>query len=115
MKKIFYTSVLLFIATMALTTSTSCSGKSESRENLEAACSAGRQRALALHPDSIARTAPRGVEMADNPALQSTLLDIRRREAALREAGHPRAAEAYISSFLATLDSVNPALAADLR
>ena len=114
MKKIFYTSVLLFIATMALTT-TSCSGKSESRENLDAACSAGRQRALALHPDSIARTAPRGVEMADNPALQSTLLDIRRREAALRESGHPRAAEAYISSFLATLDSVNPALAADLR
>ena len=111
MKNLLYTILML----SAVGCVTSCSGSHESRGNLGAARTAGYRRALSLHPDSIARTSPGNTDMADNPSLQASLLDIRRREAALRSAGHPQAAEVYISTFLTTLDSVNPALAAELR
>ena len=93
--------ILLFIA------STSCStDKKASSEDIAKAAALGRERALELAPPAIGQ---------DTLAMESILLDVREREERLRRAGYNDLAEAYIDGFLQTLDSVNPALASEIR
>lgn len=88
---------------------TSCSGcggeKHATAEEINAAQTAGAARARELTPDM----------NSDTLALENALLDIRERETRLRSQGHDDVADTFIESFLATLDSVNPALAHDLH
>ena len=65
----------------------------------------GQERAIELKADT----------SLDTLRIESILIDVREREQRLRTKGHNRIADAYIESFLLTLDSVNPALAAELR
>lgn len=51
----------------------------------------------------------------DTIEMEKLLIDVRSREAELRRRGHSRVADIYLESFLATLDSVNPSLAAELK
>lgn len=51
----------------------------------------------------------------DTIEIEKLLIDVRSREAELRRRGHVRVADIYLETFLATLDSVNPSLAAQLR
>lgn len=90
----------------AISALTSCGDPHQTREQIATATDMGRQRALQLSPESIGK---------DTVALQNTLLDVREREHRLRSRGHDRVADAYINSFLSTLDSVNPSLAATIR
>lgn len=82
-----------------------CGSPKSSREELSAAQAAGHSRALELSADTT----------IDTLLIETTLLEVRERETRLRSHGHNDAADAYIASFLATLDSVNPNLAATLR
>ena len=51
----------------------------------------------------------------DSIEMEKLLIDVRSRETELRRLGHDRVADIYLESFLAALDSVNPALAAEIR
>ncbi len=51
----------------------------------------------------------------DSIEMEKLLIDVRSRETELRRRGHDRVADIYLESFLAALDSVNPALAAEIR
>ncbi len=51
----------------------------------------------------------------DTCRMEAMLIDIREREQRLRATGHTKAADAYMDSFLSTLDSVNPSLASQLK
>lgn len=84
----------------------SCSNQQRvSTHDLQAAQQAGHERALEFKESNI----------TDTFRLEDKLIDIRIRETRLRNAGYAQAADAFISSFLATLDSVNPKLSSQLR
>ncbi|MCM1070343.1 MAG: hypothetical protein NC210_02750 [[Clostridium] fimetarium] len=51
----------------------------------------------------------------DSMEMEKQLIDVRSRESELRRRGHDRVADIYLEAFLSTLDSVNPALAAEIR
>ncbi len=51
----------------------------------------------------------------DSIEMEKLLIDVRSRETELRRRGHDWVADIYLESFLAALDSVNPALAAEIR
>lgn len=91
------------IAAIALT---SCGDTREVQEQLTAARDMGHRRALELAADVVG---------TDTVMMTNTLIDVRERETRLRTRGHDKVADAYIISFLATLDSVNPSLAAAIR
>lgn len=84
----------------------SCSGKSsrESREEMVNAAHYGREQALRLAP----RNQPDTLEM------ENVLIEVRVTETRLREHGEDKIADEYITSFLSTLDSINPSLRAEL-
>ncbi len=82
-----------------------CSDSKQMKENLEGARRMGQERAIELKADT----------SLDTLRIESILIDVREREQRLRTKGHNRIADAYIESFLLKLDSVNPALAAELR
>ena len=69
-----------------------CSDSKQMKENLEGARRMGQERAIELKADT----------SLDTLRIESILID-------------NRIADAYIESFLLTLDYVNPALAAELR
>ena len=97
---------LLLSALFIATALASCGPSREEREQVTAASEMGRTRALELSTDAVGN---------DSIKMATTLLDIRERETRLRAKGYDKAADAYISSFLATLDSVNPSLSASIR
>lgn len=97
--------ITLLTILSATAAQTSCSSKHVSKEDMEHARLMGRQRALELA----------STEKIDSIKIESQLLDIRERETRLRNNGYPNAADAYIKSFMATLDSVNPSLTAKLK
>lgn len=101
MKKIQYAGICLGIAM----TCTGCSDSRQMKEDLRTAERMGHERAIELREDA----------KLDTMQIESALLDVRSRENRLRAGGHDRVADAYINSFLATLDSVNPSLAAELH
>ena len=107
MKRISNIHTYLVSAALSVLFFVSCSGSADkaSPEDLSAASEIGRQRALEFTPDAI----------KDTFQIESKLIDIRERENRLRSGGMNSVADAYISSFLATLDSVNPSLASELR
>lgn len=101
-RRIFHS---LSFLTLLLIASTSCSGgKKASSEDIANAAALGRERALELAPPAIGQ---------DTLAIESILLDVREREERL--AGYNDMADSYIDGFLQTLDSVNPALASEIR
>lgn len=53
-------------------------------------------------------------EGLDSMEMEKILIDVRVRESALRAEGEDALADSYIGSFLATLDSVNPALRSEI-
>lgn len=82
-----------------------CSGKEEHRQENNLAEDMGRKQALELS-EEIA---------GDTLRAELLIIDVRAREAELRRRGAGKVADSYIGSFLHTLDSVNPALAAELQ
>lgn len=88
----------------------SCSGSDSRRpkthieDENRAAVAYGRQQALRLAV----------TENPDSLEMEKILIDVRVRENTLRREGEDELADSYISSFLATLDSVNPALYAEI-
>lgn len=87
----------------------SCSGsdsrpKAHVEDENRAAVAYGRQQALRLAV----------TENPDSLEMEKILIDVRVRENTLRREGEDDLADSYISSFLATLDSVNPALYAEI-
>lgn len=94
-------SVLLFPSLL------SCSDSKEVKEQIATATIVGRERALELK-----NGAP---ILEDTMEIENLLLDVREREHRLRARGHNKVADAYIHSFLHTLDSVNPSLASALK
>ena len=92
-------------AVAALTAlSAGCSSGHASKSDLRHARANGHERALEFSNLAM-----------DTLRMEMLLLDIRERETRLRANGYDDAADAFIESFLATLDSVQPALAAELR
>lgn len=103
-RRIFHSLSFLILLLIA---STSCStDKKASSEDIAKAAALGRERALELAPPAIGQ---------DTLAMESILLDVREREERLRRAGYNDMADSYIDGFLQTLDSVNPALASEIR
>lgn len=98
---------IITVCLVGLSTLTSCSkcgsGRRATSAELIEAQTMGRQRAINL------------VGVTDTLALEQELLDIRAREHALRTKGYDDVADSFIDSFTATLDSVCPALAAELH
>lgn len=82
-----------------------CGSAKSTAEEIAAARNAGYSRAIELSDGAA----------TDTLFIENTLLDVRERETRLRSNGHGDAADAYIGSFIATLDSVNPSLASILR
>lgn len=76
----------------------------EDKASCQAAEFYGREAAMQLAP---------GVQ-PDTSAIESVLIDVRVREAALRDRGCDKMADSYITAFLNALDSVNPSLAHQL-
>lgn len=93
--------VIIFLSTIV---AESCSEK-VSKEDLFAARDNGRKRALEFSPSF----------HLDTFKMEAMLIDIREREKRLRDMGHEKIADEYISTFISTLDSVNPALASQLH
>lgn len=99
----------------------SCSSDSRSRkehrQEEQLAVEYGRQAALRLAPDSLLLPSRgRNAEPEyDTIAMERVLIDVRVRETTLRKRGEEKLADIYIETFLTTLDSVNPALRAELR
>lgn len=83
----------------------SCGDSRETKENIAGASRIGHERALELAPE----------RKLDAMQIESIILDVREREHRLRNLGENKVADAYISSFLNTLDSINPSLAEQLR
>ena len=83
----------------------SCGSSKSTDEELAAARNAGHSRAIELAEGAA----------TDTLFIENTLIDVRERETRLRATGHEDAADAYIESFLTTLDSVNPSLAIIIR
>lgn len=83
-----------------------CSGrsKSEQREETGVAEQYAIEQALRLSEEN----------NLDTIEMEKILIDVRVRETTLRRRGEDRLADRYISTFLHTLDSVNPSLAASL-
>lgn len=73
-------------------------------EETRTAIICGRRQALRLAPSGI----------SDSLEMEKILIDVRVREAELRREGEESLADCYINSFLATLDSVNPALHSEI-
>lgn len=82
----------------------------EPHENLVAAREMARMRAMQFSTDTIPL-----VTMADSARVAVELMDVRAREHKLRSLGHSLVAKVYMETFLATLDTVNPSLAKELR
>lgn len=103
MKKFFCITLLLmaFSATVALT---GC-GSKEKRNEIDTARRMGHSQAMELSD---------GIPL-DSIEMEMLLIDVRTRETALRSRGHEKIADAYLESFLSTLDSVNPSLARSLK
>lgn len=100
----FFSIVAIFFTTSILL---SCSDSKEVKEQIATATVVGHERALELKE---------GAEiLQDTMEIENLLLDVREREHRLRARGHDKVADAYIKSFLATLDSVNPSLATALK
>lgn len=100
---------IIFIGTMGLSCllsgCSSCGSTKSTAEEIAAARNAGHSSAIELTEGAT----------TDTLFIENTLLDVRERETRLRSNGHGDAADAYIESFIATLDSVNPSLASILR
>ena len=75
--------------------------------DLEAVRQAGVDRALELASGTQTST--------DTMKMEVALIDFRSREQRMRDEGYPDAADAFVDAFIATLDSVNPSLAAELK
>lgn len=82
-----------------------CSGKEEHRQESNLAEDMGRKQAIELSEEI----------SGDTLRTELLIIDVRAREAELRRRGAGKVADSYIGSFLHTLDSVNPALAAELQ
>ncbi len=105
MRQPFFTSI---IAAGIILILASCSkSKPASQTDFKDAEATGRELALQLSADRRAAS--------DSVMLTSILIDVRAREASLRDNGYGNVADTFIDSFLATLDSVNPALRAELQ
>lgn len=81
-------------------------GSKERHTEIETARRMGHNQAMELATGAIP---------LDTIDIEIMLIDVRARENALRKRGHDKIADAYISSFLATLDSVNTPLSAQLK
>ncbi len=104
-KSICLSAFAIALITAGLHSCSGCSSHSTTQEERNGARDAGFNRALELaadvHPDTL--------------TIEQVLLDVREREHRLRSAGYDEMADTYIDTFLATLDSVNPSLAAHLK
>lgn len=104
-KNIYLSAFAIGLITACLHSCSGCNGHSITSEERDGARYAGLNRALELaadlHPDTL--------------TIEHVLLDVREREHRLRSAGYDEIADTYIDTFLATLDSVNPSLAAHLK
>lgn len=99
---------IVFTAVCGLIALPSCSNsKNATQSDYKDAADTGRELAIQLSADRHAAS--------DSVMLTSILIDVRAREASLRENGYDNVADTFIDSFLATLDSVNPSLRAQLR
>ena len=107
MKRISNIYSYLVSASLSVLLFASCSGSTDKAtpEDLSAAREIGRKRALEFTPGAI----------KDTFQIESKLIDISERENRLRSGGMNSVADAYITSFLATLDSVNPSLASEIQ
>lgn len=98
----FFISLCLALPLVAFT---SCGDAAKRKREVNTARVLGRAQAMEL-----SASVP-----LDTIEMEKLLIDVRSREAELRRRGHSEVADVYIASFLATLDSVNPSLAAELR
>lgn len=89
----------------ALVVATSCGDHAKQEREENTARVLGRAQAMEL-----SASVP-----LDTIEMEKLLIDVRSREAELRLRGHGKVADVYLASFLETLDSVNPSLAAELR
>ena len=106
MKNIFTRLSLLPLATLLLSSCSSSDTRPTGHieDETRAAVKYGREQAIRLaHSDT-----PDSLEM------EKILIDVRVRENSLRREGEDELADRYIESFLSTLDSVNPALYAEI-
>lgn len=92
------------IAALALA---ACSSHHVDDADLAAVRQAGVDRALELASGTQTST--------DTMKMEVALIDFRSREQRMRDEGYPDAADAFVDAFIATLDSVNPSLAAELK
>lgn len=97
--------ILPAVASLMALFSTACSSGHATKGELRHARENGHERAMEF----------KNTTKMDTLTMEMHLLDIRERETRLRANGYDDAADAFIESFLATLDSVNPALAAELK
>lgn len=83
----------------------SCGDSRQTKENIAGAARIGHDRALELAPE----------RKLDTMQIESILIEVREREHHLRNLGENKVADAYITAFINTLDSINPSLAEQLR
>lgn len=99
-----YKIILITALTSILTLCTGCGNKGKaSPEDLQAACNKARSLAIELSAQT------------DTMRIENILLEVRERENYMRHHGYSDVADVYIETFLATLDSVSPAIAKELR
>lgn len=84
---------------------TNCKGSKERRIEIETAQHMGHVQAIEFDEKM----------QLDTLTLETMLIDVSSKEATLRRHGHDKVADAYVESFLSTLDSVNPALSDMIR
>lgn len=101
MKQIYFPIFTLF----AFTCLTGCRGSRERSIEMETAEHMGHVQAIEFSE----------AMQLDTLTLETMLIDVRSREATLRRHGNHKVADAYLNSFLSTLDSVNPSLSEILR
>lgn len=92
-------------AAIILTAVTAGCGKSgkATAEDLQAARNRARTQAVEL------------ASKTDTLLIENILIDVRERETFLRNHGHEDVADTYVETFLEVLDSVSPAIAAELH
>lgn len=102
-----YTVKTLLLCLLSLACGCSSTEKRDTQEvdeELMEAARCGRLQALRLSPAAT----------LDSMEMERVIIDVRVREAALRRENEDALADRYIESFIATLDSVNPSLHAEL-
>lgn len=83
-----------------------------------AACGKSHKASPEDHQAARDRARSQAVELAsktDTMQMENILIEVRERETYLRTHGHDDVADTYIDTFLEVLDSVSPAISAQLR